>query len=81
MGQYLGHYNDQAKVSISILGCGYPDYHYSYRFEVKEETFSEKLLGTPVTGKITRRTTGVKRKHFITRVFIMHLNILYFAIS
>ena len=26
--------------------------------------------------KITRRTTGVKRNHFITKVFIIHLNIL-----
>ena len=24
MGHYVGHYNDQAKVSIFILGCGYP---------------------------------------------------------
>ena len=30
--------------------------------------------------KITRRTTGVKRNHFITRVFIIHLNLLIFNI-
>ena len=40
-----------------------------------------RYLVCPLHSKeITRRTTGVKRNHFITRIFIIHLNLLIFNI-